>query len=55
MGMEEETWKLIGTSHLFLNGVYNMIEMPNDTTPIIDKQGKNKGYFLFDVILFQGR
>ena len=43
MGRDEENWKLIGTSHLFLNGAYNMIHMPNDVTPIIDKQGKNKG------------
>ena len=45
MGRDEENWKLIGTSHLFLNGAYNMIHMPNDVTPIIDKQGKNKGLF----------
>ena len=49
MGREDEQWILIGTSHLFLNGAMNLIEMPDDVTPIIDKTGKLKGSLRYAV------
>ncbi len=49
MATDDEQWVLIGTSHLFLNGAYNLIEMPSDVTPIIDKVGKPKGMLRYSI------
>lgn len=45
-----EYWKHLGSSHLYLNGVYNLVDTPFDSTPIIETSGKNNGILHYSII-----
>ena len=45
-----EYWKHLGNSHLYLNGVYNLVDTPFDSTPIIETSGKNNGTLHYSII-----
>ena len=43
-------WKHLGNSHLFLQGIYNLIDTPYDITPLIEKGGKHNGSVHYSII-----
>lgn len=50
-GMDiSEYWKHLGNSHLFLNGIYNLVDTPYDITPIMEKGGKPNGNLHYSLI-----